>query len=244
MAGDHRGAHEQTGQSQVEIISPTDNQVISGLVQILGTALDPAFYQYELAYATEPVIEDTWIAIQSPVAQQVNESVLGAWDSTQIPDGIYRIRLRLVQQDGTPIDDQVRVQVVNATPTPLPTPLPTFTPTPRPTYDNVRHDVPGPSPTSLIWQPPTRTPRPTATPGGPIPTSTPISMQDSPFHPSRLRQAAWTGILIAFGVFGFLAIYALARATIRGQLRNWLWRFRREVINPMLDSRGRKKKRK
>ncbi|MBN1312284.1 MAG: hypothetical protein JXB30_12770 [Anaerolineae bacterium] len=229
----------QATASKVEIISPTDNQEVGGLVQIVGTAIDPAFYQYKLAYATEPVIDDTWTAIQAPVAQQVNEGILGAWDSTQVADGIYRIRLRLVQQDGTAIDDQVRVQVVNATPTPLPTPLPTFTFTPLPSTA-----TPGPSPTPLIWQPPTRTPRPTETPGGPIPNATPLSLQDSPFHPSRLRQAAWTGVMITFGTFGFLAVYGLVRAAVRGQLRSWWWRFRREVINPMLDSRGREKKRK
>jgi hypothetical protein len=229
----------QNGASVVEIISPTDNQMVGGLVQITGTAVDPAFYHYELAYATEPVIDDTWTAIQAPVAQQVTEGVLGAWDSTQVADGIYRIRLRLVQQDGTPIDDQVRIQVVNATPTALPTPLPTFTPTLPPGTA-----TPGPSPTPLIWQPPTRTPRPTATPGGLIPTATPISLQDSPFHPSRLRQAAWTGMLMAIGTFGFLAVYSLVRGAVRGQLRNWWWRFQREVINPMLDSRGRKRKKR
>ncbi|MBN1428791.1 MAG: hypothetical protein JXB07_10430 [Anaerolineae bacterium] len=229
----------QTVQSHVEIMSPTDNQEIGGMVQIVGTAVDPAFYQYELAYATEPVIDDAWAAIQPPIAQQVIEGVLGAWDSTQVPDGIYRLRLRLVQQDGSTIDDHVRVQIINATPTPLPTPLPTFTPTLLPSTA-----TPGPSPTPLIWQPPTRTPRPTETPGGPTPTPRPVSLEDSPFHPSRLRQAAWTGVMITIGVFGFLAIYSLMRAAFRRQLRNWWWRFRREVINPMLDSHGRKRKRK
>jgi hypothetical protein len=221
--------------SEVAIASPADDQVISGLVQIVGTAIDPAFVQYELSYSTEPVIKDDWAAIQPPIGQQVNAGILGAWDTTQVTDGIYRIRLQVILQDGTVKEDQVRVQVVNATPTPLPTPLPTFTPTPQPSTA-----TPGPSPTPLIWQPPTRTPRPTETPGGPGLTATPISLEGSPFSPSRLWQAAWNGVLIALGVFGLAAVYSLARATARGQLRSWWWRFRREVINPVIYGRRRK----
>lgn len=235
----HAMPPDQAEISEVTIISPTEDLAISGVAQIIGTAIDSAFYQYELDYSTEPVVDDTWTPIQPPIGQQVRESVLGAWDTTQVADGIYRIRLRVVLQDGSFVDDQVRVQVVNATATPLPTPLPTFTPTPRPGTA-----TPGPSPTPLIWQPPTRTPRPTATPGGPTPTPTRVSLEDSPFHPSRLRQAATTGVMLTVGVFGLLAFYALTRAALRGQLRSWWWRFKREVINPMADSRRRRKKQK
>lgn len=225
--------------SEVEIISPAGDQVISGVAQIVGTAIDSAFYQYELEYAAEPIEDESWTPIQPPIGQQVRESILGAWDTTQVQDGIYHIRLRVVRYDGSTVDDQVRVQVVNATATPLPTPLPTFTPTPPPGTA-----TPGPSPTPLIWQPPTRTPRPTETPGGPTPTPTRVSLEDSPFHPSRLRRAASTGVLLTLGVFGLLAVYALMKAALRGQLRSWWWRFRREVINPMMDSRRRGTKRK
>lgn len=225
--------------SEVEIISPADEQVISGVTQIVGTAIDSAFYQYELDYAAEPIVDDGWTALQPPIGQQVRESILGAWDTTQVEDGVYRMRLRVVRQDGSTVDDHVRVQVVNATATPLPTPLPTFTPTPLPGTA-----TPGPSPTPLIWQPPTRTPRPTETPGGPTLTPTRVSLEDSPFHPSRLRQAASTGVMVTLGVFSLLAFYALTKAALRGQLRSWWWRFKREVINPMTDSRRRGKKRK
>jgi hypothetical protein len=230
---------DQADMSDVTIISPAENQVISGAIQIVGTAIDSAFSHYELDYAAEPIVDDEWTAVQPAIGQQVRESILGAWDTTQVEDGVYRIRLRVVRQDGSTVDDHVRVQVVNATATPLPTPLPTFTPTPPPGTA-----TPGPSPTPLIWQPPTRTPRPTETPGGPTLTPTRVSLEDSPFHPSRLRQAASTGVMVTLGVFGLLAFYALTKAALRGQLRSWWWRFKREVINPMMDSRRRGKKRK
>ncbi len=220
------------------IAEPQDGDVLIGTVLIYGTAADANFRYYVLEYIPDPVLSGMdWVPLQPPVAQQVSDGVLALWDTTTLPDGHYRLRLRVVRGDGSAIDDEVLVQIVNATPTPTPTVRPTATLTPTPGTP-----TPGPSPTPLIWQPPTRTPRPTATPGGPTPTPLPLPEADSPLRPERLRQAALDGVKMALGVFAALGIYSLLRAAWRGELRSGWRRLRREVIHPLVSSmrRGRR----
>lgn len=223
---------EDTRGGRVELIQPLSNQILVGTIQIIGTALSPDFDHYELAWSSDPALnEGSWQPVQPPVFQQVSGSILGVWDTTRVPDGQYLIRLRMVRLDETLLETHVRVQVANATKTP------TATMTPRPTSTLLPGPATvGPSPTPLIQQPPTRTPRPTQTPGGP--TSTPMSLSDadSPFRPDRLRGAACNGVIWTFAAFLALGIYGIIRTARRGRL--WIaWRnFRRDLVGPLLDS--------
>lgn len=229
----------QTGAALAKLTAPALDSELSGTVQIAGTATDPSFVQYELAYAVDPpASDDAWRPIQPPIAQQVQDGVLGAWDTSQVPDGVYQIRLRVVGQDGTFTDDQVRVRVTNATAIPTPSPTAPATATSLPPSA-----TPGPSPTSVIWQPPTRTPRPSVTPGGPTRTPRPFAAADSPFTPERLSIAAWDGALFGILAFGGLALYLIARLAFRGELRNGWQMVRTEYLHPLFNSlrrRGRK----
>ncbi len=227
------GALAQVDAGSAKISAPTADQAVAGSIQITGTATDPAFRQFELAYSPDPPGEKTWKPIQPPIGQQVQDGVLGAWDTTTVADGVYWIRLRVVRQDRSFTEDQVRIVVANATATPVPTPLPTATAEPPQATATV-----GPSPIPLIWQPPTRTPRPSITPGGPTATPKAAAVGESPFKPERLQQAAWNGVAIALGVFGVLGVYSVIRAARRGELRRWWWEFRREVIHPLLNRRS------
>jgi hypothetical protein len=222
-----------------KITSPVLDTEIAGLAQIAGTAVDPAFVQYELAYALDPPTgEESWQPIQPPIAQQVVDGILGAWDTTQVADGVYQIRLRVVRTDGTTLDDQVRVRVINATAIPTPTETPVASPTePPPTA------TAGPSPTSVIWQPPTRTPRPSMTPGGPTPTPRPFAIENSPFTPDRLSAAAGNGFLIGLAAFVGLALYLIIRLALRGELRSGWQQVRAEYIHPLLNTVFRRGKR-
>ncbi len=234
-------APTQTPSSEVAVTSPVSSQTVSGTVQIIGTAIDPNFRHYELSFAPDPPVGDAWFAIQPPIAQQIREGILGVWDTTFVDDGRYIVRLRVFRNDGTIVETLVRVLVSNATPTPTSTLTPTATATPTPGPGG---PTAGPTLTPLIWQPPTRTPRPAPTPGGPAATPIPAGLGDAPFRPERLRQAACTGTQITLVVFGLLALYGMGRAAIRGQLRTMWWQFRREVINPPVDSLVRKRRRK
>lgn len=229
----------QTDSGVARISAPELDAELSGTIQISGAAVDPAFMQYELAYAPDPPTgDDTWRPIQPPIAQQVQGGVLGAWDTTLVPDGVYQIRLRVIRQDGTALDDQVRVRVTNATPAPTPTETALATPTVAPPTA-----TPGPSPTSLIWQPPTRTPRPSMTPGGPTSTPRPFAAADSPFTPERLSVAAWNGVLAGLAVFVGLALYLIFRLAVRGELRSGWHMVLTEYLHPLFNSLRRRGKR-
>jgi hypothetical protein len=203
-------------EGEVTITAPRYGETISGLVLVMGTALSPDFHHYELAFAVDPNPDDEWFPVQDAVAQQVQENVLGAWDTTLVADGPYLLRLQIVHNDGTTQATTIQVMVINATPTPLPTPSPTALPTMTPTA--------GPTPTPLIYQPPTRTPRPTITPGGPTPTPRP-SRRRSPLDSDQLRGAACTGVYITLALFGLMALYFGLRRVVRGRLRIGWHRF-------------------
>jgi hypothetical protein len=228
---------QETGQA--EITSPTPDERVSGVVPIAGTAVDPDFAFFRLEYALDTTQADlTWVEIQAPVAQQVRDGVLGLWDTTLVSDARYLLRLQVIRGDESVIEDQIAVRVINATPTPTATSSPTPSPTPPPGTP-----TPGPSPTPLIQQPPTRTPRPAVTLPGPTPTAVP-DLSNTLFQPGALSQAALSGARITVGIFILIGLYGLIRTAVRGQLREALWHFRREVINPLVDGlsrRGRKK---
>jgi hypothetical protein len=82
-----------------QIISPSNNQRLSGVVEVLGTANLPAFsfYKFEIQW---PGSED-WVTVQSfntPVAG----GVLGYWDTTPLAGqpGTYKFRLVVVDNTG------------------------------------------------------------------------------------------------------------------------------------------------
>jgi hypothetical protein len=216
------------GTSRVEITSPAPSAVVRGTILVEGTAIDTDFRYYRLDWAPDPPVGGVWNPIQPPVAQQVRDGVLGLWDTTAVPDGLYLIRLQIIRNDALVPEVQVRVQVANATPTPSPSPTPPPTSTPPPGTA-----TPGPSPTPLIWQPPTRTPRPTEGPGTPTATPSGPDPANSPFRPERLRGASCTGVWITLGVFVSLGLYSLIRTAVRGQLRVAWWRFRRDTLGPL-----------
>jgi hypothetical protein len=212
----------QSSGSEVSITAPSDGSTVSGVIQIVGTVIDPAFLQYELAIAAAGT---DWQDIQPPVSQQVQAAVLGLWSTSSVPDGSYQIRLRMMRQNGDVVDSIVTVNTLNATPTTTSTPTAQATPTSL-----------EPSATVLIWQPPTRTPRPSATPGGPTPTPDSLTFEDSPFNPGKMGEAAWNGALVAVSAFGLLALYGIVRVAIRHELRASWQAFRRDYVNVILDA--------
>ncbi len=107
--------------SRAVIDSPAEGDVVAGLVTVTGTVVDPAFESYDLEYAPDPTLASVpWTPVQGTVTQQVSGGVLGAWDTTTLPDGRYVLRLRMNRRDDMPIEYEVRVVVANATPTPGP----------------------------------------------------------------------------------------------------------------------------
>jgi hypothetical protein len=120
------------------INSPSDNSVVRGTVPIVGTAVDPNFWKYEVHYAPEPNPSDQWVLIGTIHETQVISGLLETWETTIIPDGTYSLRLRDVNRTGNYAEIYVRgILVANAEPTetatPTEAPLPTATMTPAAT---------------------------------------------------------------------------------------------------------------
>ena len=114
----------------VAIRSPFAGDVISGTIDILGSARIAGFQFYKLEWApeTEP---ESWRAVSSTIDRQVSNGRLDSWDSRALPDGIYRLKL-------TAVDDQANevcrmlvapLWLANAGPA-LPTPSPSPAPSP------------------------------------------------------------------------------------------------------------------
>ena len=204
------------------IISPQQGETLRGVVQIIGTASDSEFNHYLIEFGFEPNLNDQWFPIQDPVAQQVQQGPLALWDTAILADGTYQLRLRVVRNDRTNNDVVVRNLVVsNETPALPPTIVPSIVPT-----VTVGVPTPGPSPTALIQQPPTRTPRPQVAPAGPTFTPTPDS--DVFLEARQVRGAACRGVVITTVIFGLLAGYGLLRTFARSQMRSvGLWLFKR-----------------
>jgi len=139
--------------AQPTINSPGDNAVVRGTVPIVGTAIDPAFWKYEVYYAAEGT--EQWMLVGSVHETQVADGLLETWETTIVSDGSYSLRLRVVNQTGNYQEVLVHgILVANAAPTD--TPEPTRTPTPTATI------TPAAMPTFIIPTSPLA--QPTATP--------------------------------------------------------------------------------
>ncbi len=193
------------------IASPTDNDVVRGVVTITGSAVHPAFDRYELAYAVEPVTSnDQWIGIGEVGRQQVVNGELAQWDTTTLPDGSYSLRLRVVRLDGNYTETEVkRVVIANAVPTETPTPsaspTPTVTPTPLPPTPTIVIEIPldTPTPRPLTMTEVLPTPKPSGE-GLPIPK---VKVDTSPLKSAFMLGAG--GMLALFLLFGFLSAIRL-----------------------------------
>jgi hypothetical protein len=206
------GASAQT-QGVAVITSPLDGAILNGLVPITGTATHPQFQRYELAFAYSPNPTGTWFALQPAVNTQVVNEIIGRWDTTQISDGLYSLRLRVYYSDTAYLEAFVQnVRVENATPTPIvnapetPTvpvaitlpPLATATATATP---------PG------IQLPPTGTPLAGGQGGNALPPDTSTTRISA----GLIGQALMAGVQLTVVCFLLLAAYAGLRAVLRTQ---------------------------
>lgn len=132
--------------STPEIIQPDAGAAILGMVNITGITAYPGFVSAEIDFGYMDDLTDTWFLL-GQVLETAEEATLIVWDTTTIPDGNYRLRLRVFLSDGQVVQDvvegiRVRNYSVIETSTPAPamdesetavTPLPTVTPTQKPT---------------------------------------------------------------------------------------------------------------
>lgn len=213
-------ARAQDSPATAQIASPGDGAQLFGPVNIIGSALHPiAFDRYTLEYDLLSDVGDEWFLVQEPVTQQVQDGVLGTWDTSVVPDGSYQLRLRVYLDNGDVAETIIsNLRVRNSQPTPVPTIGPAgAAPGPEPA-------TPGPTPTSPIVQPPTSNQQLALdaepdinSPLDSEPAASLLQTQaaDTRVNFDRVRQAFCTGGVLALGVFLAIAVYVWVRRQTR-----------------------------
>jgi hypothetical protein len=168
------------------ILSPRPGQALQGTVPIVVETRLEGFEAVELefAYANNPT--GTWFTLFQG-SQPVSQSSLAQWDTSQISDGTYTLRLTVKLSDGSQQSVEaagLRVRNYTLIESDTPTPV-TPSPTPPPA------DTPAPS----------QTPTPTGTRRPPTPTPLPA-------NPAVLERSQVLAS-IALGGLGVLALFAL-----------------------------------
>jgi len=173
------------------IQSPLQGQALQGSVDVLGKITVDGFEYAELIFGYTGDPTNTWFLIRS-FPEPVSGTVLATWDTTQITDGTYDLKLIIRRVDGNEISHTVgRLRVRNYSPIETNTPTP-VTPTSTP--------LPGalPTPTATLTAPP----RPTSTP---LPTNPATLTRDD------LTQSLGKGALGVFGIFALVGLYVLVK---------------------------------
>ncbi len=173
------------------ITSPTKDQVLQGQIAVTGSTGTANFAAAELAFAYSSDSTNSWFVIEA-LTQPVTDGTLATWDTTQVTDGVYIMRLRVFSSDGAFQDAAVPFEIANYTNPIVATPTAAATTPPALQL-----------PTPLVM-PPSRTPL-----AAPIPTPTqlppnPASIPTA-FVYSDLAKGA-LGALIAFLVLGTILL--------------------------------------
>jgi hypothetical protein len=180
------GAARQQATGSAEITSPAPGEPLAGVVTILGTADHPDFLGYDLAFANEADPTGTWFLIGEPGRTPVLAGSLALWDTLEVNDGEYDLRLRVWLRDGTALSAEVTgLDVRNGRVAPAAGAAATTVPA------------------SALTVAPTITLLPAATPTPPPP------------RPNRARSALVGGVLIALLGLASLAAYSLSRSSLR-----------------------------
>ena len=122
----------------VRISYPVSGSQVAGYITIVGSASHPRFLQYALEWGPDPNPGNLWYPLMSPRNQTVINGGLGAWNTTNVNDGVYQIRLHVWLNDGTEtFAVATGVRVSNRQPTAVPTLTPTPKPNRPPTIDPI-----------------------------------------------------------------------------------------------------------
>jgi len=210
-------------QGVAAIFSPLEGGTIAGVVPVMGVATHPQFHHYEVAFSYEPNPTDSWFSIGETGVLPVDNERLAVWDTTQIGDGLYAVRLRVFfseKEFSEVIAHNVHVQNIQPTPTPT---VPSTATTIMATAASVAATPtlplpPPPTPTPfgtqpLIVLPPTATPRPTLS-AGLVPRDT-SSTNFAFLDAANLLNAFGYGVRLTAIIFLLLGTYAGARALLR-----------------------------
>ncbi len=188
------------------ISTPRAGATIRGDVEIGGSAnIDRfQFYKVEFSSINSP---DAWAAVSATIRQSVVNGRLDVWNTRVVPDGLYILKLTVVDERGQEVCRSVvpQLQVVNTirvvptnTPAPTEIPNPTDTPVPSPTsrqqsptQQATANQQQSPTPRATGSTPtPTIPPLPTIPPPPPGPTPASVAQAAAPSPTAGTRVAA------------------------------------------------------
>lgn len=93
-----------------EIVYPQQNEAVSGVVEVLGSASGDSMSYYSLEYSTHG---RQWTPIGPPRhGEQVQNGVLGVWDTQRLPPGRYQLRLSVADTMGNQNRNTIEVTVI------------------------------------------------------------------------------------------------------------------------------------
>jgi hypothetical protein len=181
--------------AQSNISSPSEGQIVQGMVVVSGSVTVLGFSSYELSFAYNDDPTQTWFLLTTS-SLPVFESELGTWDTTTLTDGDYTLRLRIFLLDGTVQETTVtglRVRNYTAVPTS------TFTPT-------ATAIVQFAPPTAQLIAPSVATVTPS------LPTPTPLPPNPASLQDASIAGAVGRGAILALLLFlGFGLVLRLRR---------------------------------
>lgn len=90
---------------------PGVNAVLRGAVQVTGSAYREGFEYYKLEFGVGPNPRDEDLSFILRGDTPVYDGVLGTWDVSGLPPGVYTLQLKVVDYTGNWIDPPCRVQV-------------------------------------------------------------------------------------------------------------------------------------
>ncbi|MEW5959579.1 MAG: penicillin-binding transpeptidase domain-containing protein, partial [Chloroflexota bacterium] len=165
-------AYCPSGNIVATITGPVDGVTVRETITLEGaaTAANFSHYQVEVGVGTGP---QAFAVALGPVRDIVEQGVLGVFDTTQVENGPYTLRLVVFDQNGGAAEARTRVLVDNPLPTATLSPTATATEAPA---------TPTETPTlmpTLTIEPPTDTPPPTESPTG-TPVLTPETTPATP----------------------------------------------------------------
>jgi len=214
IAAAPRQSLQQTCEN-VTISSPVEGDAIRGKTEILGSASINEFLFYKVEYSTSANPE-RWIAVSTTYPVRVINGRLDVWNTTTVRDGVYNLKLTVVDQRSQEVCRVTvrQLQVVNRI-TPTSTPSPTETPKPLPTLPvastpGVRGMAAQITATTVPGI--TRTPTPSPTRSGPglpgLPKGEDVVRA---LELSKIWEAFFLGVGMSLAIFVLLGLVTLVR---------------------------------
>jgi len=169
--------------SRVEIYAPPNP--LQGIVDIRGSTLVDKFKYYVVEYGIGPS-PIGWGTLTHQIGNSVADGLLMRWDTRTLDDGIYSLRVVVVDTEDRHYEARIQVEIRNTEPTATNTPKKTAKPTRtrRPKQSPTPSETPTELPaTATPTLEPTATYTPEATPTEPViePSATP-SPSPEPGH--------------------------------------------------------------